>query len=241
MIPRHTPDRGGGPRPYYICNSYSNKDIRCSAARHYAAEKLEAEVASKLDKWFSDPDRHTRYLMERLEAERRKLLSGDPETQARALSERVAKLDRMKSNYRRQQAEDVIDMGELKAVLADLDSQQQAAKTELDNLLNRATRIEDMQRETKTVLDYFAALSQMGLEHLTPELRKGVYRKLRIQVTVEPDGSITIAGEPDVNYFPEVGEVDQATIEAAKEEAEQLARIVERSEGVLQSESHELA
>jgi site-specific DNA recombinase len=223
MVPRTTPDRGR-PRYYYVCSSNS-KPEPCEGVKHHRALELEAEAASRLSAWFGDPDALTAHIQERLEAERRRLFSGDPDAHAKALTERVAKLERMKANYRRQQAEDIISMAELKSVLADLDAQQEAVKDELERSVHRREHMAQLERDAKLALDYYAATIQGGLDDLTPEQRKDAYRRLHIQVTVEPDGSLTKEGEPDLNYLPEPGEIDQAT----REEAQRVNRAVQRA------------
>jgi hypothetical protein len=180
-------------------------------------------VTAKLAGWFENPDAVTAHIQQRLEDERRRLFSGDPDAHAAALRERVAKLERMMANYRRQQAEEVISMDELKAVLGDLVAQRRAAKDELEKIENRRGHMGELERDAKLALDFYAACAHLGLENLTPEQRKDVYRRLHLRVTVETDGSLTITGEPDANYLPEVGEVDRAT----KEEARELDRAIQ--------------
>jgi site-specific DNA recombinase len=203
MVPRTTPDRRGKPRHWYVCGTYRARPRTCQGVKHHRAEHLEREVASRLDAWFDDPDAMTARIQERLEAERKRLFSGDPEAQAKALSERVAKLARMKANYRRMFAEDVITMAELKAEVADIDSQQRAAKSELEKLANRQGHIEALERDAKLALDYYAAtLSAEGFASLTPEQRKDTYRRFGLRVTVSPDGTLAIEGDPEANYLP---------------------------------------
>jgi site-specific DNA recombinase len=233
MMPRTIPN-SGRPRYYYVCSSY-RKPEPCKGVKYHRAEALEREVAARLDAWFDDPDALTAHIQERLEAERGRLFSGDPDTQARALSERLAKLGRMKANYRRQQAEEMISMAELREVLSDLDAQERAVKSELEKLANRSAHMDALERDAKRVLDFYAAtISAGGLADLTPDERKSVYRRLALRVTVEPDGSLIIEGEPDANYLPEPSEAGEATWE----EAERVERVARRAAESLHPETN---
>jgi multidrug efflux pump subunit AcrA (membrane-fusion protein) len=145
-------------------------------------------VARRLDSWFDDPDAITDLIAERLESEKAKLRSGDPESQARALSERLAKLDRMKANYRHQQAEDLMSMADLKAALADLESQRRTVEGELGKALDRQNHIDRLEADAKLALDFYAACASSGLENLEPEDRHDLYRRLKLRVTVAKDG-----------------------------------------------------
>jgi hypothetical protein len=141
----------------------------------------------------------------------------------------------MKANYRRQQAEAIMTKAELREVLAALDTQESAARGELEKLANRQRHMESLQRDAKRVLDFYAAtISAGGLADLTPGERRALYRRIRLRVTVEPDGSLVIEGEPDVNYLPEVSEVDEAT----REEAWRVERTVQRAVKSLHPETN---
>jgi hypothetical protein len=203
-------------RHYYVCGSYSVKPRVCPAIRYYRAEKLESEVASKLDVWFDNEEAVTAHIQERLDSERHKLLSGDPEVQVKAISERVAKLDRMKTNYRRQQAEDLIGMDDLRVALSDLERQERTVKEELDKALDRQKHMDRLESDAKLALDFFAACASLGLQNLTREEHRDVYRRLGLLVTVKPSGKLMVEGEPNANWLPESSEIAQASLEEAR-------------------------
>ena len=72
-----------------------------------------------------------------------------------------------------------------------------AAKSELEKLANRSAHMGRLEQDAKRVLDFYAAtISAGGLGDLTPAERKALYKRLRLRVTVEPDGSLTVEGEP---------------------------------------------
>jgi hypothetical protein len=220
LVPRpNRSRRGGRMRYYYVCSDYASKQERCREVSYHRAERLEAEVARRLDSWFDDPDAITDLIAERLESEKAKLRLGDPESQARALSERLAKLDRMKANYRRQQAEDLMSMADLKAALADLESQRRAVEGELGKALDRQNHIDCLEADAKLALDFYAACASSGLENLEPEDRRDVYRRLKLKVTVAKDGSLAIEGEPGANWLPEGAR--------PKDEARELDRAIQ--------------
>ena len=216
MIPRHT------HHDYYACASYSQIPRVCPNIKYHRAEALEAEVVRRLSEWFSDPEATTRFIQGRLEAERKKLSSGDPEVQTTALTSRLEKLARMKANYRRQQAEELISLEDLKSVLADVDAKEREARAELDNILNRKVRLDELIAESKLILDNFAATAHIGLENLTPAERRDAYKRLHLKVTVEQDNSLTIEGDAGANYLPDVSEIREARRVESKQVGEAI-------------------
>jgi beta-phosphoglucomutase-like phosphatase (HAD superfamily) len=157
--------------------------------------------------WFRDIDRVEAYVEERIDRERRKLFSGDPDAQAKALSDQVAKLDRKKANYRDQQAEYLISMADLKAVLSQIEDQQ-AAWNELDKLMNCRQYLEDLGRDKKIALAIYAGHMAAGLDKISPQQRQAAYRRLRLKVSISPGGIVSVEDQPDANCLPEPAELD---------------------------------
>jgi site-specific DNA recombinase len=208
MVPRTTPYKGK-PRYYYVCSSYSKKASRCAGAKHYRAEQLEQTVATMLSDWFKDLGRVEAYVNERIEAERQRLLSGDPDEQAKAMAGRLAKLATKLERNKEMYAEgEIATMAELKERQADLRGQQQAIEAELDKLQNRKQYLEQLERDKKIVLALYAGRMAAGLECLTPEQRKDAYGRLHITATVE-DGTVSVAGWSDANYLPEPANLEE--------------------------------
>jgi hypothetical protein len=104
----------------------------------------------------------------------------------------------------------------LRVALSDLEGQERKAKEELDKALDRQKHMDRLESDAKLALDYYAACASLGLENLTPEERRDVYRRLHLLVTVKPSGALVVEGKPDANWLPEAGKIDEAALEEAR-------------------------
>jgi hypothetical protein len=68
------------------------------------------------------------------------------------------------------------------------------AEEELENLQVRRARLEDLERDKETLLEEYAGLVPEELDELTSEERHQVYRMLRLQVFVFPNGDLEVRG-----------------------------------------------
>jgi hypothetical protein len=199
----------------YVCTSYTRRDKRHGAPNFFHAAKTEAEVARRVDAYFDDPDKMTRYIGERLEQERSRLFAGDADAHTKALTQMLAKLETMREKLSEQHLHGVITIAKLKEKLASLDEQEQEARSELDALADRQGHMKHLEQEAKYVLDFFAAtVSAEGLESLSPEARREMYKRMNLKVIANPDRTLTIEAIPDTNYLP--------VVEAARKEVSQV-------------------
>jgi hypothetical protein len=65
---------------------------------------------------------------------------------------------------------------------------------ELENLQLRRARLEDLERDRETLLREYAGMVPEELDELTGEERHQVYRMLRLQVFVYPNGDLDVRG-----------------------------------------------
>ena len=91
-------------------------------------------------------------------------------------------------------AEGHITFDELGAKLRELEGQRTTAEEELDSLQLSRARLEDLKRDKEILLKEYAGLVPEELDELTGEERHQVYRMLRIQVFVFPNGDLEVRG-----------------------------------------------
>ena len=60
-------------------------------------------------------------------------------------------------------------------------------------LRNRQEAIEALERDKETLLEYYASIAPEALDSLTPEERHQLYRMLRLEVMVRPDGDLEVS------------------------------------------------
>jgi hypothetical protein len=98
-------------------------------------------------------------ILKQLETEHRAL--SNPQRQIHALHERIAKIERKKRGYREQAAEGLIPIEELRAVLSELNREQDGVGRELENLRGSEKRLQELDRLADMVDDYLQDLPQL--------------------------------------------------------------------------------
>ncbi len=179
---------------YYYCRIHRhNGDAECTNRKHYRAVDLEGRVWNLISGLLKDPERLRRGLEEMIEQERAGM-RGDPEAEAMAWLGRLSALDAKRSRYQDMAAEGHITFEELGAKLGELEEQRKAAERELKELNLRRSRLEELERDKETLLEHYANMVPEELDKLTGEERHQVYRMLRLQVYVSPEGDLDVRG-----------------------------------------------
>src|SRR5215213_1729217 len=179
---------------YYSCPSHNRGgNNACSNRKNRRAVDIEGRVWDLISGLLKDPVRLRAGLDEMIEAERAGM-RGDPEAEALAWLDKIAALDGKRSRYQDMAAEGHITFDELGAKLRELEGQRTTAEEELDNLQLRRVRLEDLERDRETLLREYAGMVPERLDELTGEERHQVYRMLRLQVFVYPNGDLEVRG-----------------------------------------------
>jgi hypothetical protein len=181
----------------------------CGHRRYHRAEKVEKKAAEMIAEFTGDLDRITAFAMERLEAERQRLFSLDPETETNALSAQLAKLATKLERNKEMYAEGELEMDELKERQAALRDQQQILKAELDKIANRKRHMKGLEEDAAIVLGMNAG----RLAHMVsapPEFRRDIYRRLGLKFRLSEDGLLEVDGHLDRNWLPEYDELYNA-------------------------------
>ena len=178
---------------YYRCREGNRRRETCSNSRCIRSDKAHTAVWGLVSGLLSDPER-LRTGLDALIEEERGALRGDPERDARAWVERLAALDRRRSGYLDLAAEGIMDRGELRAKLAELEEDRGAAEREIAAIEGRRQRLEQMERERDEVMGYYAGTVPGSLDDLSPQERHQVYKMLRLEVLAYPDKSLELSG-----------------------------------------------
>ena len=179
---------------YYYCrNHHHHGDAECTNRKNLRAVDLEGRVWDLISGLLKDPERLREGLNEMIEAERAGM-RGDPEAEALTWLGRIAALDSKRSRYQDMAAEGLVSFEELGAKLRELEADRATAERELGDLNARRSRLEDLERDKETLLKDYASMVPDALDELTGEERHQVYRMLRLQVFVSPDGDLDVRG-----------------------------------------------
>jgi site-specific DNA recombinase len=179
---------------YYYCrNHHKHRDAECTHRKNHRAPDTEGRVWDLISGLLKDPERLRAGLDEMIEAERAEM-RGDPEAEALAWLDKIAALDSKRSRYQDMAAEGHITFEELGAKLRELAADRATAERELEDLNARRSRLEDLERDKETLLKEYAGMLPDALDELSGEERHQVYRMLRIQVFVFPNGDLEVRG-----------------------------------------------
>jgi len=179
---------------YYYCrNHHKHGDAECTHRKNHRALDTEGRVWDLISGLLKDPERLRAGLDEMIEEERAGM-RGDPETEALAWLDKIAALDSKRSRYQDMAAEGHITFEELGAKLRELAADRTTAERELEDLNLRRSRLEDLERDKEILLKEYAGMVPGALDELTGEERHQIYRMLRLQVFVSPDGDLDVRG-----------------------------------------------
>ena len=128
-----------------------------------------------------------------IEAEREGMRR-DPAREAKAWLERIADVDRKRSRFQDMAAEGYITLDELGAKLRELNETRGTAQRELCNLEQRRARMEGLEQDKASLVEEFAGRIPEAIEELTQEDQHRVYRMLRLEVYVHPNGYLDVRG-----------------------------------------------
>jgi len=194
MHSRHYLAKGKYQYGYYRCRKYQQHgDAGCNHRKSHRADKIEAAVWELVSGLLQDPERLRQGLEDMIDREREGL-HGDPTREARTWLEKLADVGRKRSRYQDMAAEGYITFDELGAKLQELEETRRTAERELDTLNRRQARIEELERDKASLLEEYSDVVPEALTELSAEDRHQLYRMLRLEVYVLPDGSLDIRG-----------------------------------------------
>jgi site-specific DNA recombinase len=179
---------------YYACRTRHKRGAAaCTHKRSHRAPDAEGRVWELVSGLLKDSERLRGSLDEMIEAERADV-RGDPEAETLIWLGRITALDSKRSRYQDMAAEGHITFEELGGKLRELEADRATAERELGDLNARRSRLEDLERDKATLLEQYAGMVPEALDELTGEDRHQVYRMLRLQAYVSPEGDLDVRG-----------------------------------------------
>lgn len=189
------PEIGRRTYLYYVCvaGAYHKRDS-CPARTHHKAEEVEARVWSVMSEILKDPERLRAGLVHMIEQERRST-HGDPAAETKRWLEEISEAGRKRARYQEMAAEGLIDFEELRARLAALEETRKTAEQELQALQRRTEHLAQLERDRDSLLESYADLMSEAIDALGPEERRRVYKMIRLEYHLAPDGSGELSGD----------------------------------------------
>ena len=115
-------------------------------------------------------------------------VAGDPEREARALTNSMAESDRLRAAYQDQQAAGYMTLTELGGKLRELEATRRVTQAELEQLLAHKERVEELEQDRDVLLEAYAESLPDALDDLSGEERNRLYGMLRLEVTPASEG-----------------------------------------------------
>jgi hypothetical protein len=180
---------------YYVCVSgaYHKRDS-CSARTHHKAEEVEARVWDVVSGVLKDPERLRTGMNHMIEQESR-ASHGDPETEAQKWLEQISDAGRKRARYQEMAAEGLVGFEELRTRLATLEDTRKIAEREMRALQRRTEYLARLERDRDSLLESYADLMPEAIDALESKERHRVYRMIRMEVHVAPEGSFALSGD----------------------------------------------
>jgi chromosome segregation ATPase len=180
---------------YYVCvaGAYHKRD-QCPARKHHKAEDVEARVWNKGSRILKDPE-HLRAGLDHMIEQERHGAHGDPATETERWLEEISEAGRKRARYQEMAAEGLIDFEELRARLAALEDTRKIAEQELQALQRRTEHLAQLERDRDSLLESYADLLPEAIDALEPDERRRVYKMIRLEYHLAPDGSGELSGD----------------------------------------------
>ena len=189
------PMSSGKVHHYYRCP----KRVRdgkegCENAKNRRALQVEQEVWEEVSALLKDPER-LRVGLEAMIEEKRKRLRGNPEREMAVWFKKLSELDAERRGYLRLAARGSITDRELDEVLYELEDARLIAQRELAKLRDAQEELDALEQDAETLLASYEEATPGYLDSLDPEERHHIYRLMRLEVLMKPDGSLEARGD----------------------------------------------
>ena len=187
--------RNGRRYCYYRCPKRGRHGVQkvCTNGKHHRAAEAEAAVWDLISRLLKDPERLRKGLEEMIEQERAGM-RGDPDQEATSWLEKLSEVEQERRGYLRFAAKGHMTDEELDEALAELEDARETAERELAAVRGRKEVLEDLERDRDALLESYARMTPEALDALTPEERRQVYGRLRLNVEVFADGRMEARG-----------------------------------------------
>ena len=141
-----------------------------------------------------EPERLEAGLEEMIRREKRSL-NRDPKKQAKIWQDRMCGADEKRRRYQEMAAEGLIDFGELRERLSELNEEKKLAEREIESLYNKAERLDEMRHNKDALLTNLVEITPRLIDELCPEEKHRIYRMRGLRVTAAGNGYLEVAGD----------------------------------------------
>lgn len=221
---------------YYGCPASRPRDRaarRCDNREMHRAERLEEEVVGFVDReLLTDPARLEAHMDAAIEREVAAL--GSPAGTEAAWAERLAEVARRRERLLDLAERGLVTEGDLAERLPRLDGEWRTAEEALTRSKEAGSRIAEMERAKRAVLEMFGSGLMGGVYWFPPRLRRQVYGLLGLRVEIFPDRTLRIEGEFDANLMRLTPEVEEYV--AGMREIDERLQRTGRGDGVTTQE-----
>ncbi len=166
----------------------------CENAKNRRAKQVEQEVWDEVSALLKNPER-LRVGLEAMIEEKRRGLRGNPEREMAVWLKKRAEVDAERRGYLRLAARGTITDRELDEALHELENARSIAERELAKLRDSQEEIEALEHDAETLLASYEEVTPGYLDALDPEERHHIYRLMRLEVLMYPDGSLEATGD----------------------------------------------
>jgi site-specific DNA recombinase len=177
---------------YYACAKHHKERDTCPNRRSYRAQDLETAVQRVISDLLANPSELREAFEAALQRERDGE-HGDLHQEAQIWLEKLEEAERMRHGFQEIAATGLMTLDELSASLDRLENTQATALRELDAIVDRRERKEELERGRDVILGTYAGATPGVLESMEQEERHRLYRKLRLEVLVGVDGNLDSA------------------------------------------------
>lgn len=179
---------------YYRCGKARDHRELCSYRKSYRANKAEALIWEMVSGLLKDLERLRMGLEEMIRREKEGLRR-NPKGEIEAWINSVSDGDVKRRRYQEMAAEGLIQFGELRERLAELEEEQEIAEREIRALRDKSERIQEMGRNKDALLERLIEITPRRLDEIGPEERHRIYRMIGLKVTSAKDGALTATGD----------------------------------------------
>jgi site-specific DNA recombinase len=215
----------GKVRAYYRCYTRFNHGLdACDNGRSTQAAALEEAVWEAVSDMLYQP----RLLQAAYEKEierRKRQMRGDPEMEAKALSEGLAKVDQKESYLLDVASDRSWPKAKLQHKLDDLDRQRKEFQQALDSVANRQRSIEQLRRDFMLIWARFHQIRDGDLRYLDPEGRRRMCEAMRLRAHADRESRVVLTGVfPEEISLPDLldGHLDKSTKQSGAPEGSKV-------------------
>lgn len=186
--------RSEKPNFYYRCSKQDHYYVeQCPNRKVHRADRIEPRVWGFVSKLLGDPNRMSAGLEEMIERESG-VAFNKSEEEASILNKRLSEAETKRARFQDMAAEGHITFEELGEKLRQVDQVRDETRRRLAEQERQRNRVAELARDRDELLEHYAAVVPDALAGLEPEERHHVYKLMKLDVSVQVDGTVEVGG-----------------------------------------------